>query len=161
MSAQENEKNTAAGPENQSQRWAKYGANVALMIVLSIVVAALITYVVQAKDIRIDTTAQGVNSLKPQTQNILKGLTTDVKIISLYTKTNSGDESDNGPRAVNKPAFVSDLLDNYKRASSHITTDVIDPVSEKGKVDQLITELNQRYGKEIKNYQEFITQYDA
>jgi hypothetical protein len=160
MSAEEKGKDSPPGYESQSQRWAKYGSNVALMVVLAVVVAGLVTYIVQARDVRIDTTAQGVNSLKPQTINVLHVLNTDVKIVSLYTKTDSAD-TETGARTVNKPAFVSDLLDNYKRASSHITTEVIDPVAEKAKVDQLITELDSRYGKEIKNYQDFISQYDG
>ncbi len=159
MSAKEaNEKESVPGPETQSQRWAKYGSNVALMVVLAIVVAGLVTYIVQARDVRIDTTAQGVNSLKPQTMNVLHNLNQDVKIISLYSKTEAADSE--APKGINKPAMVSDLLDNYKRASSHITTDVIDPVSEKAKVDQLTTELEQRYGKEIKSYQEFLSKYE-
>ena len=161
MSAEETDKESPAyQAESQSQRWAKYGSNVALMIVLAIVVAGLITYIAQANDRRIDTTAQGVNSLKPQTFNVLHDLTTDIKIVSLYTKTESNPNSDT-PHPLNKPAFVSDLLDNYKRASSHISTEAIDPVSEKGKVDQLITELDQRYGKEIKSYQDYLGQYEG
>jgi hypothetical protein len=160
MSAKdENEKETVPGPETQSQRWAKYGSNVALMVVLSIVVAGLVTYIVQARDVRIDTTAQRVNSLKPQTMNVLRDLNQDVKIISLYSKTEAED-TENAPKGLNKAAMVSDLLDNYKRASSHITVQVIDPVSERGKVDQLTTELEERYGKEIKSYQQFLAQYE-
>ncbi|HLZ08492.1 MAG TPA: Gldg family protein, partial [Chloroflexota bacterium] len=160
MSAKvDNEKEPVPAPETQSQRWAKYGSNVALMIVLSIVVAGLVTYVVQAHDVRVDTTIAGVNSLKPQTVNVLHDLNQDVKIISLYSKADATD-TDTPHKEINKPAMVSDLLDNYKRASSHITTEVIDPISEKAKIDQLTTELEERYGKEIKNYQQFLTQYE-
>jgi hypothetical protein len=161
MSAEETEKKPLPyQAESQAQRWAKYGSNVGLMIILAIVVAGLLTYIAQANDRRLDTTAQGVNSLKPQTLNVLHGLGTDTKIVSLYTKTESNPNSD-APHPINKPAFVSDLLDNYKRASSHISTEVIDPVAEKGKVDQLITELDQRYGKEIKSYQDYLSQYES
>lgn len=162
MSAEQIEKDKVnPGPETQSQRWAKYGSNVALMVVLAIVVAMLVTYIVQSHDVRIDTTAQGVNSLKPQTLNILRDLPTDVKIVSLYSRVQPSETPDeNAPREVNKAALVSDLLDSYKRVSGHITTEVIDPDSERGKVDQLTTEIEQRYGKDIKNYQQFLADYD-
>ncbi|HEY8746795.1 MAG TPA: hypothetical protein VIM11_02395 [Tepidisphaeraceae bacterium] len=163
MSADKNDnKKTAAssGPESQSQRWAKYGSNVALMIVLVIVIASLVTYIVQAKDVRIDTTAQGANSLKPQTLNILRDLKTDIKIVSLYThiKPSVAEQSQAG-RAVDKPGIVSDLLDGYRRASSHISIDAFDPISDRTKQDQLLTELTERYGKAIKGYQDFLTDY--
>src|SRR5579864_976746 len=111
--SKDNDKASAPpGPETQSQRWAKYGSNVALTVILAMVVAGLVTYIAQAGDRRIDTTAQGVNSLKPQTLNVLHDLKTDIKIVSLYTKSEPA--SVENARPVNKAAFVSDLLDNYK-----------------------------------------------
>ena len=161
MSAEENEKKPPGyQAESQSQRWAKYGSNVALMTVLAIVVAGLITYIAQARDRRIDTTAQGVNRLKPQTLNVLHGLGTDIKIVSLYTNvTPPSSSGENAPATINRAAFVSDLLDSYKQASPHISTEVFDPVTDKTKQDQLLAELDQRYGKEIKGYQDVLTQY--
>jgi hypothetical protein len=160
MSDEATEKSSPqAERETQSQRWAKYGSNVVLTVILAIVVAGLITYIAQAGDKRLDTTAQGVNSLKPQTLNVLHDLKTDIKVVSLYTKSEAVAGADTNIRTVNKPAFVAALLDNYKRASGHITTEVIDPVSEKGKVDQLVNELDQRYGQGIKDYQDFLAQY--
>jgi hypothetical protein len=106
-----------AAPETQHQRWAKYGSNVVLMIVLAVVVSALVIYMVQANDRRIDLSSQGVNSLKPQTLNVLRDLKSDVRIISLYSKANvNADASSTGPQPVDKSAYVSDLLDDYRRA---------------------------------------------
>jgi hypothetical protein len=151
-----------AAPETQHQRWAKYGSNVALMIVLAVVVSALVIYIVQANDRRLDLSGQGVNSLKPQTINVLHDLGSDVRIISLYSKANvNADANATGPQPVDKSAYVSDLLDDYRRASSHISTEVIDPSTDKSKVDGLISDLEQRYGKELTAYKQYLDSYAA
>ena len=41
-------------PETQQQRWIKYGANVALTVIVVIILAALITYLAQRFNRRID-----------------------------------------------------------------------------------------------------------
>src|SRR5947208_2613362 len=73
-------------PETQQQRWIKYGANVALTVIVVIALAALVTYLAQRFNRRIDTTASGAYSLKPQTINIIKDLKSPVRIVSLYSK---------------------------------------------------------------------------
>jgi hypothetical protein len=162
MSSESAEKSSPLPPETQRQRWAKYGSNVLLMTVLAIVVSGFIVYIVQSHDRRFDLTGQGVNSLKPQTQNVLRDLGSDVRIISLYSKTDmSADTGATGPRPVDKSGYVSDLLDSYRRASSHISTEVIDPSTDKSKVDHLISDLEQRYGKEITNYKQYLDGYQT
>lgn len=163
MSAKSNEPNAAmqrTGPESQGERWAKYGSNVALVIVVAIVLAILITYIAQAHPLKVDTTRGGVNSLRPQTINVLHDLNTDIKLVSLYSKAQQAAEQTPGaPRAVDRPAMVADLLDSYQSASKHITTEVIDP-ADKAKLDALQADLDNRYGKGIKDYKEFLSQYD-
>ncbi|HXE54788.1 MAG TPA: Gldg family protein [Tepidisphaeraceae bacterium] len=147
------------GPETQSERWAKYGANVVLMVVLAIVLAGLVTYIAEAHDWRVDTTAAGVNSLKPQTRNVLRDLNSDIKLVSLYSKNEATDSSTRG-RTLDRSAMVADLLDNYARASKHVTVEVIDP-NDNAKVSALQTDLDNRYGgKDIRQYKDYIEQYD-
>ncbi len=62
--------------ESQKERWVKYGANVALTIVIVVILAGFLIYIAQSKHIRSDTTAGGVYSLKPQTRALLKDLPT-------------------------------------------------------------------------------------
>ena len=162
MTSDSTEKNAALPPETQRQRWAKYGSNVVLAIVLAIVVAGFAVYIVQSHDHRFDLSSQGVNSLKPQTLNVLHDLGSDVRIISLYSKASvNADAGAAGPRPVDKSGYVSDLLDSYRRASSHVSTEVIDPSTDKSKVDHLISDLEQRYGKEITNYKTYLDAYQA
>ena len=50
-------------PEDQRQRWLKYGSNVALVCLVVIVLAALVTYAAERKPYRLDTTATGTESV--------------------------------------------------------------------------------------------------
>ncbi|HEY2588307.1 MAG TPA: hypothetical protein VGI81_21385 [Tepidisphaeraceae bacterium] len=164
MSAKANETNPskqpAPAPESQGARWAKYGSNVALMIVVAIVLAILVTYIAQAHPLKVDTTRGGVNSLRPQTINVLHDLNSDIKLVSLYSKAaQAAEQSPGAPRPIDKPAMVADLLDSYQSASKHITTEVIDP-ADKAKLDALQADLDNRYGKGIKDYKDFLSQYD-
>jgi hypothetical protein len=164
MSAAANDKNARdakpPGPESRGERWAKYGSNTVLTIVVVIVLAGLLTYIAQARNWKADVTRGGVNSLRPQTINVLHDLKSDIKLVSLYSKAAEvTSETPAGPRAVDKPAMVADLLDSYRAASSHITTEVIDPTN-KAKLDALQADLDKRYGKGIEQYKDFIGQYD-
>src|SRR5882724_1175265 len=82
-------------PETQSQRWFKYGGNVALTSLIVLLLAIGVTYIAQSKPHRMDTTVSGVNSLRPQTLAILAGLKGKVRLVSLYphpsTQGMSGD----------------------------------------------------------------------
>jgi len=146
-------------PEAQTQRWVKYGSNVALAVVLVIVLAGLFTYIAQAHDWRLDTSAEGFNSLKPQSLNLIHNLNQEVKLVSLYEKATSN-TNEEGDHPLDKAAMVSDLLDNYKRNSPRVSLAIVDP-TDKNKVDDLVSELYQRYGKEVSSFKTFLRDYDA
>ena len=121
--------------QTQKQRWLKYGVNVGVSIVLVIALATLLTWTAQMQRKRLDMTAGGLYSLKPQTLNIIRGIKTPVKIISLYHKTDvSG--------APNEQAqIVSDLLEEYRTKGKGIEIESIDPVREKDKQEDLYNDL--------------------
>src|SRR5215208_273840 len=122
-------------PESQKQRWVKYGANVALVSVVAILLAGLVTYLAQKTNRRIDTTASGAYSLKPQTINLIRDLKGKTKIVSLYQRPTPEQA------AAEKMDFaqpVMDLLDEYRRKGKNIDVDAIDPVTNPSKVDDLI-----------------------
>src|SRR5687767_5943756 len=139
--------------ESQQERWIKYGANVVLVTVVVILLAGIITYLAQRTAKRIDTTASGAYSLKPQTTNILRDLKGKTKIVSLYTK-----EIIQGNKSVPSPYVgpVVDLLDEYRRKGKNIEVDSIDPVQNPSKVDDLIAEVTNKYGGEVKQYREVL-----
>jgi hypothetical protein len=155
---------TPPPPENQSQRWMKYGANVALTIVMVIMICAIVIYIVQTHDRRIDTTTSGEFSLKPQTLNIIGDLKGKVTIVSLYTKTKpqtSGDEEPAADQPVaDAPQIVADLLDEYRRDGKNIDVQVIDPAQEPDKLAKLHDQLVQDYGSQIKGYKDFLAEWD-
>ncbi len=165
-------------PETQSQRWVKYGANVALAIILIVVISALLVYIAQRHDARIDTTSNGVYSLKPQTLTVIKEIPKSpnggpgITLVSLYTRTNrataaaaaaraSGDDSE--PQIANpldESQTVADLLEEYHRKGINTDLIVIDPVNESDKLAKLHDRLVHDYGNSIKGYQDFLAEWD-
>src|SRR5678816_1714130 len=99
-------------PESQKQRWVKYGANVALVSLIAILLAGIVTYLAQQTNRRIDTTAGGAYSLKPQTINLIKDLKGKTKLVSLYQKP-TPEEAAAAKTDYAQP--VMDLLDEYRR----------------------------------------------
>src|SRR5271170_5469415 len=94
--------------QTQQQRWVKYGANVALTVLVVIVLAIVLIAIAQRQTRRIDTTANQEYSLKPQTINIIKGLTEPVRLVSLYTHPENQAQG-----STDFAAAVADLLDEY------------------------------------------------
>ena len=70
------------GPETQRERWLKYGANVALAMVLVVGIGIALVYLATRSNARVDMTSSGMYSLKPQTVNIIREL--DQPVESYY-----------------------------------------------------------------------------
>ena len=150
------------GPETQQERWMKYGANVVLVSVIVVVLGIVATGLAQVSKFkaRLDTTHSGLYSLKPQTKAILKDLKQNVRIVSLYTQTKppAGQEKD----FIDYATPVADLLEEYKdNSNGKITVEVIDPTKNPTKVDDLIAQVTETYGGEVKQYRDFLDSYTA
>jgi hypothetical protein len=137
--------------QTQQQRWVKYGANVAVTVLVVIGLAIVLIAIAQRQSKRIDTTINQEYSLKPQTVNIVKGLTEPVKIVSLYTHPQNQTQG-----TTDYGAAVADLLDEYKQAGKNVDIEVIDPVANPSKVDDLIATVTTKYGGEVKKYRDFV-----
>jgi hypothetical protein len=136
-------------PEDQQQRWLKYGSNVLLTSVVVIVLAFLVTYMAQSHDHHWDTTVGGSESLRPQTVSVVSNLKQKFHIVALYPKLQ--------PNATEKQAQddyqpVVDLLNEYSSKTPNITTEVIDPDTDRDKVNKLIADVTNKYGGEVKDY---------
>src|SRR5436190_5390094 len=144
---------TTFAPETQKQRWVKYGANVALAIIVVILLAGLLTYGAQRVDRRVDTTAAGIYSLKPQTVNLIKDNKQKIKLVSLYqAKTRKGEDNPYaGP--------VRDLLEEYARKGKNIEFEAIDPVTQPTLTDNLVSEAVSKYGGAVKAYKDFVDEF--
>lgn len=146
-------------PESQKQRWVKYGANVTLAIVVAVVLAVVATALAQRANVRIDTTAAGLYSLKPQTVNIIRDNKQKIKLVSLYTRntTTPGTQAEETDYA----QVVDDLLQEYARKGNNITVESIDPIANPTKVDELINEVTNKYGGEVAKYREVVDGHKA
>jgi hypothetical protein len=142
-------------PESQKQRWVKYGANVALTVIVAIVLAVLVIYLAQSNKRRVDTTAMGLYSLKPQTVNIIKDLKQKITLVSLYARPEVQDDSADYIQP------VVDLLEEYKRKGNNIEVEIIDPIRNPTKVDNLIDTVARKYGGEVEKYKQYLDQYPA
>lgn len=148
--------------ESQQDRWIKYGGNVALVSVIVIALAVLLIWLFDRPRFkaRTDTTTSGLYSLKPQTINIIRNNKTPVRIISLYTKPKPNPDAtvdEEPPQDYMGP--VADLLQEYERKGAKIEVEIIDPVEQVAKVDQLINEVTEKYGGEIAKYKKFINDF--
>ena len=157
--------NDKQGPvfDTQKERWLKYGTNVGLVSIIVILLALAVTWAAQSPKVsaRIDTTSSGRHSLKPQTLNIIKDNTQQVRLISLYTrvKARSTDVVDEDTTDYVQP--VEDLLTEYSRKGGKISVEFIDPNSQPTKVNDLISEVATRYGGEVAKYKAVVEEYPA
>ena len=147
--------------ESQRERWLKYGGNVVLTTIIVLALAVLVSYLAERKTRRIDTTFAGLYSLKPQTINIIKGNPQKIQITSLYTKAKQGNVATETTdvNVADRAEKVADLLEEYKTKGQNISVDTIDPVSNPGKVDDLIEEVSAKYGGQVDKYKAFAKSY--
>ena len=148
-------------PQTQKERWVKYGANVAIASVVVVLLAAAVTWLAQDYHQRVDTTSAGLYSLKPQTINVIKDNKSNIKIVSLYTraKPEMSYLSDEGQPALDFAQPVADLLEEYKSKGTKIDVEIVDPVEQPTKVDQLIKEVTEKYGGEVQKYKAVVDEY--
>jgi hypothetical protein len=151
----------AFNAESQKERWLKYGGNVALTVVVVILLSLLVVYAAESHPLRKDTTAGGIYSLKPQTVQLVSTLPQKVKLVGLFTKARhqeqqkkKADESDNPEIRYQQ---VSDLLQEYQQKSSgKVAVEMIDPITEPKKVDDLFAEVAKKYRNDVNKYMEIV-----
>ena len=137
---------TVSAPETQHERWMKYGANVVFTTLVVILLAIMLTWIVQARGWRIDTTTGGTQSLTPQTVNFISDLKQPVHLVALYPKLKSGSHEQDYYQP------VADLLNEYATKGKNVTTELIDPDTEKDAFNKLLADVTNKYGGEVKGY---------
>jgi hypothetical protein len=149
--------------ESQKERWLKYGANVALMSIIVVLLVVAVVWVAQtpAVSARMDTTQSRSYSLKSQTLGIIRDNPQKIELISLYTRTRAPNPDEIEPDATDYVQPVEDLLNEYKRKGRNIEVESIDPVSQPVKVEQLIERVTNRYGGEVARYRAVVEEYPA
>ena len=123
-----------------------------LSAVVVVALAIIAVAIAQRQNRRLDTTNDKQYSLKPQTINIIRDLKQPIRIVSLYSHA----ETAPAAGATDYSAAVADLLDEYKRSGRNIDTEVIDPLNQPSKVDDLVTDVTNKYGGEVARYRAFV-----
>jgi ABC-type uncharacterized transport system involved in gliding motility auxiliary subunit len=99
-----------------TSRAARYGSNVAVMILLALCILVLVNFVSARRfSRRLDTTTGKQFSLSEQTKNILKGLDQDISVTAFYTEDHY------------RRRFAQDILNEYTLQSSKFHLTFIDP----------------------------------
>lgn len=147
--------------ETQQERWVKYGANVILSVVIVILLVGFVVYLAQRPGWRTDTTTGGANSLKPQTVALIQTLPEEVRIVSLFTRTEEDTEKKVRENSAEvQYQEVADLLQEYqKKSRGKVVVDLIDPVREPSKVDKLFNDVARKYGNDFQKYEEVMKSY--
>ena len=107
-----------------TRRSTRLGMNSIVMVVMFIGILAIANFLVARHSTRWDFSETGHFTLAPQTFQVLRGLTQDVKF-TVFTQERS-------------PLFATyrDLLDSYKQASDKIKVEFVDPERKPGAARQ-------------------------
>jgi len=98
-----------------TSRAARYGSNVAVMILLAFSILILVNFVSARNSGRIDTTTGKQFSLSEQTKKILAGLNQDINITAFYSERHY------------RRGFAEDTLNEYQQQSSRVHLTFLDP----------------------------------
>src|SRR5450432_1505329 len=138
-------------PESQHERWLKYGANVLASSLVVVALAVMLTWMAQGHAMRVDTTLGQTQSLRPQSVNFIQDLKQPVRIAALYPKL----KSDSHEQDFYQP--VADLLNEYTTKGKDITTELLDPDTQKDEFNKLVADVTNKYGGEVKGYKEILS----
>lgn len=144
-------KHTEAGQVTGGKK-ALVGANVALMIALSVGVVVAAQLIAFSLPLRADMTRTGVNSLSEGTERLLRDLPESIRLTSLYFETDR-EEADQ-PRYREAIRSLFSLYESTNR--TRITADWINPLKDHQKFQQLINRV-----REKPVYKEGIEEYNA
>lgn len=136
-----------------SKRSVKYGTNVTIMILVVLGIAIFVEAISSQHSIRFDLTRNKRFTLSDQTQKIVQALDKDVNMIAFFSL-------DQGDREA-----ATDLLQQYKRLSSRISYEFVDPDKNPGRAKSyeiktygtIVLETSEKYEKIIDSTEEALT----
>lgn len=147
------------GPLSQSERWVRFGSNVALALVLATVLAVAAVWLSEALlrgRARSDWTAAGRFSLSPRTRALLADIPSDcdIRLTNLYS------HAPEIPASEEQWQRVQDLLSEYEMASPRIVLEAVNPAVDVGRVETLVSRLRERYAKELEKPKALVGEFD-
>ncbi|MFC1713509.1 GldG family protein [Candidatus Poribacteria bacterium] len=98
-----------------TSRAARYGSNVAVMILLAFCILVLVNFMSSRRSARLDTTEGKQFSLSEQTKKILSELDRDINITAFYSERHY------------RRRTAQDLLNEYAQQSSRLHLSLVDP----------------------------------
>jgi hypothetical protein len=129
----------------EGRRWL-YGFNVAALAIISVVIIGFALVLSTLVKKKWDLTSNGLYSLSPYTQQLLKQIDTKGDKYEVINLFQTGEPNQQ----------VQDVLEEYARGSSNITV-ADDSQSSR---DVIFKKISDRYAGEIKPYEELIGQFD-
>ncbi len=150
MAITNDEKTTRAG--GARGRRLVVGTNVLVASAAVIGIVAFAHVIAFKANAKWDMTSTGINSLSTGTENLLRNLDTNVRLTSLYFKTDMEDEDQQRYRRA-----VDDLLGLYASTNrGKVTAEWVNPLSDHEKLKKTFTRL-----REIPTFKEEIAAYKA
>lgn len=143
----------------QKRRWLVFGSNVVVAVLLA---TALLVGAIWLSDAllrgrgRSDWTATGRFSLSPRTKALLADLKEDLILTNLYTY------SPEIPESGEQYQRVQDLLTEYGAANaSRVTVEAVNPLTDAGGTEKLVTRLRQRYAKDLEKPKALVDEFNT
>ena len=143
------------------QRRLVYGVNVAVAVAIATGILVLLLALNGRWRATFDWTRTGQNSLSPRTRQLVRSLGTDVRITALYPVVGKDAAFADQQR---RQDSVRDLLRLYEGAGrGRITASVIDPLTDLGQVEQIVTRLRSKtvYKQELEPYSKALEAFPA
>lgn len=129
----------STGPTSGRRR-VLVGTNVTIVTVAFAAIVVIAQLFAYEMPVRLDMTSSGVNSLAPETTNLLNALEKNLRLTSCYFETDMENEDQQRYRR-----SVQDLLDLYEaRNRGKITADWINPLEDHEKFTKLMTRLREK-----------------
>jgi hypothetical protein len=146
-----------ADAPSQSQRWATYGLNTAVLIIAVLAIVLFVNWISYRHFIRFDQTATRRYSLSQQSGKVISQLEqedTTVELVSLFAY---GTEL--GDMLIEQLDQVSQLLTEFERRSGgRINVKQINPVFDAGEYEAFADQLLSRYEQELTPWRQAITE---
>lgn len=150
-------------PLSREQRWARYGSNVAIAIVLAAVVTIAVVWLAVAllgDEVQVDLTASGRYSLSERTQRVLETLDTDVSLDFVYPDPDESVYPTPELLHVDELEYarLKELLERYAATSGHITFNAVDPFDPEA-AEAYLAELKKSFSEGFERQAELLGEF--
>ncbi|MBN1512562.1 MAG: Gldg family protein [Phycisphaerae bacterium] len=147
-----------AAHSGRTVRWAT-GANVGVAVALAVALVAALQWGAYTFDARADLTSTGVNTLSDGTEKLLESLNTEVRLTSLYFKTDMEAEDQAKYRSA-----AADLLNLYRGTNpGKVRVEHINPLQDHKKLEEMWKRLQEipRFQEAAKPYADAIGEFQT